>query len=93
MKKSFIRKYGLVTVVVCLILSFLINLVALQGAEKGNQDISKSSTFQSNIDPNKYYWNTYPYALLISLGLGVVIIVIGSFVSVISQKTTDNKKI
>jgi len=81
MKSHFLRKYGFLVILICFGLSFLINQIALQGARSGSSSIPKRDIYKTALDPNKYYWTNYPYALLVSLALAVIIILIGSFFS------------
>ena len=77
----------IISIATTIILSIYINKIVMRGALAGGPNISKISTLKANLNPDKAYWEMYPYSLGFSLIVGVVVFVI---VYLLTPKKTDN---
>ena len=75
MKRSSLLAF-IISIATTIILSFYINKITLLGAQAGGDKISNSFTLQANIDPDKAYWNIYPFSFGFALIVGIVVFII-----------------
>ncbi len=86
MKKSPALAF-IISIATTIILSIYINKITLRGAQAGGDNISKIYTMKANIDPDKAYWDMYPYSLGFALIAGIVVFII---VYLLTPKKTEN---
>jgi hypothetical protein len=75
MKRSHYLAF-IISIATTIILSFYINKITLRGAQAGGDIISNSFTLQANIDPDKSYWNLYPFSFGFALIVGIVVFIL-----------------
>ncbi len=71
----------IIALIVTFIAAYYINDRVCKGAQMGGEGISKQHTLQAQLDPDKFYWQMYPASLLFGSGIGLVVFIIGFFVS------------
>ena len=66
----------IISIAATIFLADYINKFAVKGAQIGGNNISKLGTLKALSNPDKYYWEMYPYSLGFSLIGGLVIFII-----------------
>jgi ABC-type spermidine/putrescine transport system permease subunit I len=86
MKKQNITSLFLISLTIAIIASLVINKISFDGYLRGGANISKMETINARLNPDSYYWQIYPYSLVIGFALGVLVFVVGYLITMKRKK-------
>ncbi len=71
----------ILAIIVTIILSMYINNLVMQGAQHGANNIDLDYTINARVNPEKAYWDNYPYSLGAGAIGGIIVFIIVYFLT------------